>query len=375
VTETLRVPRVGFLLEQTLGHVTHSDNLEHIITNDRSIEAAFVPIPYEVKGIAAKIPGYGNWSLRAGLLARLAVSALERSARLDALFIHTQVPAILVNRPMKRIPTIVSLDATPIQYDGFGSHYNHQRGNSVVERAKWVANRNCYKRADSLVAWSEWTKTSIVEDYGIDPDRVTVIAPGVIRSAWTPPADMPSHKNVVRILFVGGDLDRKGGTALIAAFRTLRVEHEHDASHIQPRLELHLVTRAAVADEPGVVVHNNMQPNSDELKALFHASDIFCLPTRGDCLPMVLSEAGAANLPLVSTPVGAIDEIVIENETGLLVPPDDVRALVTALRALIDDPELRRRLGHGASQVVRRSYDAERNAELLVSLLHKAAVR
>ena len=54
MTETSRVPRVGFLLEQTLGHVTHSDNLEHIITNDRSIEAAFVPIPYEVKGMAAK---------------------------------------------------------------------------------------------------------------------------------------------------------------------------------------------------------------------------------------------------------------------------------------------------------------------------------
>ena len=72
-------------------------------------------------------------------------------------------------------------------------------------------------------------------------------------------------------------------------------------------------------------------PNSPELIELYHGADVFCLPTLGDCLPMVLSEAGAVGLPLVSTDVGAISEIVRDGETGLLVPVGDADALAAAL--------------------------------------------
>ncbi len=80
-----------------------------------------------------------------------------------------------------------------------------------------------------------------------------------------------------------------------------------------------------------------MQPNSPELIDLYHRSDVFCLPTMGDCLPMVLSEAGAAGLPLVSTAVGAISEIVRDGDTGYLVTPGDVPTLTGRLRDLVVD--------------------------------------
>ena len=370
------LPRVGFLLEQTLGHVTHSQNLRQLVSKSPSIDAVFHPIPFDCTGLAAQIPLYrSNWSIRAGIRACSAISALEKSTPLDALFIHTQVPAVLVRRSMKRIPTVVSLDATPVQYDKFGSHYQHQLSSSLTERGKWVANRSCYRRAAGLVAWSEWTKSSVVNDYGIDPDRVTVIPPGVVQPDWKRPSGRPHNIDVVRILFVGGDMERKGGLALLQAFRMLRSQQPHNSYALRPQLELHLVTRSAVADEPGVVVHNALEPNSSDLKELFHASDIFCLPTRGDCLPMVLSEAGASGLPLISTRVGAIEELVIDNKTGLLVPPDDVAALTNALGMLVDDADLRRRLGSQAAVLVGARHDAERNAIQLVELLRsKAAV-
>jgi glycosyltransferase involved in cell wall biosynthesis len=95
-------------------------------------------------------------------------------------------------------------------------------------------------------------------------------------------------------------------------------------------------------------VYNDISPNSDHLKRLYHECDIFCLPTFGDCQPMVLSEAGAAGLPAVTTDVAAIPEIVRDGETGLLVPPGDAEALAAALRRLLCDEELRLRLGSGA---------------------------
>jgi glycosyltransferase involved in cell wall biosynthesis len=93
------------------------------------------------------------------------------------------------------------------------------------------------------------------------------------------------------------------------------------------------------------------------------------LPTRGDCLPMVLSEAGAAGLAAVSTAVAGIPEIVHDGETGLVVPADDVPALTAALQRLVEDSELRGRLGANARDLVMARFDAEKNVRLLVELL------
>jgi glycosyltransferase involved in cell wall biosynthesis len=121
-------------------------------------------------------------------------------------------------------------------------------------------------------------------------------------------------------------------------------------------------------------VHADLGPNSPELIALYHSAQIFCLPTRGDCLPMVLSEAGAAGLPAVSTAVAGIPEIVRDGETGLLVPVGDVAALTRALRILVDDPALRRKLGSAAQDLVSAEYDAEKNVHRLVDLVLARAV-
>ncbi len=366
-------PRIGFVLEHSLGHVTHAANLRRVLARHDAIEADIAEIPFAVDGFGARVPVFNsNWTVRAGVRARRAIRTMRRRGPLDALFIHTQVPAVLCADIERRIPTVVSLDATPLQYDELGAHYGHAPGNARLEAWKTRANRACLSNAVELVAWADWTKRGIVDGYGIPADRVTVIPPGVTPSIWSRAAPA-TDDGTVRILFVGGDLVRKGGDVLLAAFARLRGDLA--AAGRADAVELHLATGSDVGAADGVTVHRGLTANSPELVALYHASQVFCLPTRGDCLPMVLSEAGAAGLPLVSTAVAGIPEIVRDDETGIVVPTDNVDALTSALRRLVDDPALRRRLGDGARALVSQRYDADRNAERLVELLVDVAGR
>jgi glycosyltransferase involved in cell wall biosynthesis len=357
-------PRVGFVLERSLGHITHADNLERLLPGHLEIDSEIMEIPFDVEGWGSRIPLFNsNWTVRAGVRAARAIAHTHRRTPLDALFVHTQVPSVLAMHWIKTIPSIVSLDATPMQYDELGLHYGHDRGGERIERLKWRANRESMRRARRIVTWSVWTKVGVVEGYEIDAAKISVIPPGVTPAMWTNPDGRRRTADVVRILFVGGDLERKGGSLLLRAFARLR-EEAGDG-----RVELHLVTRADVPPAPGVTVHRGLEPNSAELIALYHRSDVFCLPTRGDCLPMVLSEAGAAGLPLVSTAVGAIPEIVRDGESGLIVPVDDEEALLRALRCLVEDPSLRQRLGDNACRLVHERFDADKNVADLVEML------
>ena len=354
---------IGFIIEQALGHITHTQNLQRNVPRDPDVQPFWGLVPFEAHGLAGHIPVYkSNWTVRAGLRARQAVASIARQTRLDALFFHTQVPAVLSSDWLRRIPSIVSLDATPMQYDTLGEFYNHKPGSAWLEHLKWKLNRDCFRAARRLVAWSEWAKHSLVNDYQVPAEKVIVIPPGVNAADWICPTPRQLHDRPVKILFVGADLERKGGLLLLEAFRALR-----------PSVELHMVTRARLPEEPGLFVYGQMQPNSAALKQLYYESDIFCLPTYGDCLPMVLSEAGAAGLPVISTRVAGIPEIVEDGTTGLIVPPGDVPALVDALKSLVRNPQLRLVQGERAVDVITREFDAQRNARRLLSLLKQEA--
>jgi len=96
--------------------------------------------------------------------------------------------------------------------------------------------------------------------------------------------------------------------------------------------------------------------NQIDVVPWLQALDIFALPSyANEGVPQALLQAMACELPVVTTPVGSIEEAVTHEMTGLLVPPQNAQALVDALKVLIDDESLRRRLGvAGRRQVLAR---------------------
>ena len=195
------------------------------------------------------------------------------------------------------------------------------------------------------------------------------VAPGVDVEMWSPPSDRVDAvgSDPLRILFVGGDLRRKGGDLLLSVADELRGDPSI------PAFEVHLCTTADIEDQPGVVIHRGLTANSPELIEQYHLADIFCLPTLGDCLPMVLAEAGAAGLPLVSTDVGAISGIVRDGQTGHLIEPRSDVQLAEALRHLLTDGAARQAYGAAARELIRSEHDAAKNAGRIIEVLRAAA--
>src|SRR5687768_15468386 len=98
-------------MEQTLGHVTVSQNLRAALGRQQRIAPAWLPIQYPVHGRVASIPGYGtNWSLRASARALRAMTRTLASQPLDAALFHTQVTSLFAVPMLRTLPCIVSLD-------------------------------------------------------------------------------------------------------------------------------------------------------------------------------------------------------------------------------------------------------------------------
>jgi glycosyltransferase involved in cell wall biosynthesis len=351
--------RAAFLMEQTLGHVTHAQNLRAAAARHPELEVTWIPIPFETTGVARFVPGYRNWSVRASWRAR---ARLARGG-FDALFFHTQVTSLFSAGLMRRVPSVVSLDATPLNFDSVAEAYGHRRSRGTwLDAQKHRLNVAALSAAKALVTWSEWAASSLVREYGIPRERILVRAPGASR-AYLAIGEERSRVRTdapIRILFVGGDFRRKGGPSLLEAVRDARTHN---------RFELHVVTPDPIATSRDVFVHQGVRPNSAELFALFRSADVFVLPSLGECLSVALMEAAAAGLPLISTNVGALAEAAIDGRSALVVSPGDGRSLRLAIERLVDDDDLRARLGRAAHALAVAKFDADRNNGAILELI------
>lgn len=360
--------KVGFALEYSLGHTAHAQNLKRVLEGRPDILPTYIDLPFhDMPGAWTRLPGIrSNWSLRASLGAYLALRT--QAASLQALFFHTQVTSLFSAGPMRRLPAVISLDATPLQIDAMGRHYGHGPSSyAPLEAFKKRLIVRALTAARHLAAWSEWTKASLIADYGMPAAKITVIPPGIDTNLWSFPREMPPGNRPLHLLFVGGDFKRKGGDDLLEAFR-----------HLPPTTNaiLHLVTNApeVPAGEPNVRVYRDVQPNSERLLELFRQADLFVFPTHADCLPLAVMEAMAASLPVITTGVGALPEAVVAGETGLIVPQEDPQALRNAIMLLAADPALRIQLGCRARERTLDRFDAQTNYSRLIDLVRSVAL-
>lgn len=246
--------------------------------------------------------------------------------------------------PLSEVPYALFCDCTVKL--GEEAPYSGVNFASPQRAAAWYAREHAlYQGAARVFTASEHVRRSMVVDYGVAPERVVAVGEGTnlrVEEPAEPDVGPP------RILFAGYEFRRKGGPVLLEAFRRVAAEVEGAELVIAgPR-------RLDGPLPPGVRVVG--QVSRDVLGRLYATSSVFVLPSLFEPFGLVLLEAMEYGLPCVATNRDAIPEIVIDGETGRLVPAGDAEALAGALVEVLRSGDEARWMGRAGRRRVRRLF-------------------
>lgn len=208
------------------------------------------------------------------------------------------------------------------------------------------------------------------------PGDYEIIPNGVDCGFYTQARPFPEYRDgKTNILFVGRLEPRKGALYLLRAYAMVKEQHPETRlilCNYGPQLgELRrFVRRAGLQD---VLFAGRV---SDEDKARFYkTADVFCAPSTGqESFGIVLLEAMAAGVPIVASDIHGYKRVVQRNVSGLLVEPRDPAAIAAAIGRLIEDAQLRRRMGEAGRERA-TEYDWSHVTERLVAFYEEAIAR
>ena len=267
-------------------------------------------------------------------------------------------------------------------------------------RRPWVARLHGWvgRLPKQFIVLSEHVKRYMQDPGRLRPERMVVIRYGIDSSPWeAAAAQRETHRRAIRAEFGWSEQDivfvcvarlahQKAHDVLLAATRQaadrLRARQEADAgahdpkTGARPAAERPRIRLLVVGDDPfgdgrqrvtawareqnlledGTCVLAGIRRDVPHLLA---ASDVFIMPSRWEGLGLVFLEAMAVGLPVVSTAVSAIPEVVVPEETGVLVPVEQVDALADAMLRVATDPQARERFGQAGSARVARDFSLD----------------
>ena len=203
-----------------------------------------------------------------------------------------------------------------------------------------------------------------VEQVGLPASKVVVVHYGLdeLPAAWGPPGG-PKLPEGARVLLAVSRLERqKGIDVAIEALALIRPRHPQAVLVVlgRGRLEQELLGLAA---ERGVADAVYLPGGVGDVTDWLLRAELLVHPARWEGFGLALLEAMLAELPIVASSVSSIPEIVVDQQTGLLVPPDDAERLASAIDALLTDSRLRATYGRAGLARVRDRFSVARMAE------------
>jgi glycosyltransferase involved in cell wall biosynthesis len=233
----------------------------------------------------------------------------------------------------------------------------HYRLAEKTESARFVICISDFARSQlmGIAPYEQWPKLHVVH-CGVDLERFL-------------PVERPLQREPVSVTSVGRLVPEKGQSLLIEAVgrlrragHTVRLTLVGDGPQ-REALEAHArnVGVGAAVSFLGAVSH----PRVEEV---LRETDVFCLPSFAEGVPIVLMEAMAMQLAVISTRVMGIPELIEDGVSGRLIRPGSIEDLTEALSELAADPDLRRRFGRAARARVAAEFDLHANTHILRQL-------
>lgn len=232
------------------------------------------------------------------------------------------------------------------------------------EKAQWQAlERETYQHAAFVFARTHWVRRSLIEDYGMSPQRAVWVGTGShFQPNGHPKCSRPSREKV--ILFVGKEVRRKGAATLLQAFRQVRRR--------VPEARLLLIGREMNVHQEGVTSLGKLT-DRQKMQCIYEQASVFALPALFEPCGNVIAEAMAHQLPCVVSNAGGLSEFIEEGRTGYVVPPGDVDLLADRLVDLLEDDDKRIEMGQHALERVCQEFNWDNVVGRMTPYLEQAA--
>lgn len=236
-----------------------------------------------------------------------------------------------------------------------------------------LVNRLLAPAARRIVAVSECVRTSLIAQQGLAPHKIVVIHNGVDAERFAPGLDGTAARAEAHVapgeallVMIGRCSVEKGGPHFLAAIRLLAARRPVRAVVVgegpQRAAWESLAVLLGVQDRVAFV---GARLNPEHWIA---AADAVVCPSLQESFGLVAVEAQACGKPVVASRIDGLQEVIVDGETGLLVPPGDPAALAAAMERLLDAPELGHRLGQAGIHHVRARFPIEATARAYETL-------
>lgn len=225
--------------------------------------------------------------------------------------------------------------------------------------------RLLFSKIDALVVLSEEWRDWVLENV-CTPKNLLVLHNGV--SLPSRVCDPYSHQG---ILFLGRLDTRKSPDVLLRASRA-SIEKHPEAKLIFGG-DGHLERYRAIAADLGIAERCEFLGwvVGEQKERLFDRAGIYCLPSKNEGMPMSVLEAMAHGIPTIATPVGGVPQVIEDGTDGFLFPVDDEKRLSEIIKRLLDDPNLRKRIGSAGRAKIAGCFDIEAGVEQLIELYER----
>lgn len=227
-----------------------------------------------------------------------------------------------------------------------------------------------FGEAEFTVAITEWLRDQLRRDYPrLRPTQLILGRIGVDTRSWVP-GEHRTANSTFRLMTVARLHPAKGHDVAMLAVARLRSRGRDVRLSIVgagPEQGALLELRGRLGLDGAVEFTGSL--SEDDIIERLRSADAFMLASRSEPLGVAYMEAMALGLPAIGTAAGGVGEIITNEHDGLLVPPDDDEQLAVAVARLMDDPDLRERLGRNARRTIVERFDSRIGAATLYERL------
>ena len=244
-----------------------------------------------------------------------ALSKAIKQRPVDCLFVPAS--SQLIAYVETEIPIIYMTDASFEQLQGYYPDFSGLAEYNIREGI--ALDKQAFQRANHCMLASEWNRRSAVNDYGIDPSKISVVHCGANLDEIPEAGSLDTeYRGSCRLLFLGVDWERKGGRIVLDAFRKIRSVR----SDAQLKI-IGCVPPGEIRDPTISVVpflDKNDPADRRRLDVILRETDLLFLPTRAECAGVVFSEASAYGIPSITTDTGGVTTYVRNGVNGFAKP-------------------------------------------------------